>query len=88
MRLCLGGDMGLAIFATGYPKSEAIPCDSSDPVDGIGETVIGKNSLSYNASTDGYEYDWGTMSAWSGTCRQFVMKLNDGTVHRANFIFK
>jgi hypothetical protein len=56
-------------------------------VDGIEETLTGKGGLSYNASTDTYEYDWATSSSWSG-CRQFVMQLKDSTVQRANFIFR
>jgi probable HAF family extracellular repeat protein len=87
VRFTLGGNRGLDIFETGYPKSEAIPCDSAATVDGIEETLTGKGGLSYNASTDSYEYDWATGSTWSG-CRQFVMKLKDGSVHRANFIFR
>jgi hypothetical protein len=87
IRFGLGGDKGLDIFATGYPKSEAIPCDPTETVDGIEETVTGKGGLTYNASTQRYEYDWATSSSWSG-CRQFVMKLKDGTVQRANFIFR
>jgi hypothetical protein len=71
----------------GYPKSEAVSCDSTAPVDGIEETLTGKGGLSYNASTDTYEYDWATSSSWSG-CRQFVMQLKDSTVQRANFIFR
>jgi hypothetical protein len=86
IRFSLGSDQGLDIFATGYPKSETIPCNSTTPVDSIEETVSGKHGLSYNASTDRYEYDWATSSTWSG-CRQFVMKLKDGSVQRANFSF-
>jgi hypothetical protein len=29
-----------------------------------------------------------TDKAWSGTCRRFVVRLDDGTVHRADFAFK
>jgi hypothetical protein len=87
IRFSLGGDKGLDIFARDYPNSAEMLCDSSAPVDGIEETVTGKGGLSYNASTDTYEYAWATSSTWSG-CRQFVMKLKDGTVQRANFIFR
>ena len=87
IRFSLGGDKGLDIFETGYPKSEAIPCDSAATVDGVEETLTSKGGLSYNASTQRYEYAWATSSSWSG-CRQFVMKLKNGTVHRANFIFR
>jgi len=86
IRFSLGSDQGLDIFATGYPKSETIPCSSTTPVDSIEETVSGKHGLSYNASTERYEYEWETSSTWSG-CRQFVMKLKDGSVQRANFSF-
>jgi hypothetical protein len=30
---------------------------------------------------------WKTDKAWVGTCRVFVLGLNDGTLHRANFKF-
>jgi hypothetical protein len=62
---------------------------SDAEVDDIEQTVTGKNDLSYNASIGRYEYDWGTSNAWSGECRQFVMKFRDGTtIQRANFIFR
>jgi probable HAF family extracellular repeat protein len=86
IRFSLGRDQGLDIFATGYPKSETIPCNSTTPVDAIEETASGKHGLFYNARTDRYEYEWETSSTWSG-CRQFVMKLKDGSVQRANFSF-
>ena len=35
-----------------------------------------------------YVYVWKTDKAWSGTCRQLVVKLSDNTEHRANFRFK
>jgi hypothetical protein len=40
------GTRGLDIIAAGYPKSEAIPCNSTAPVDGVEETAtIGANEL-------------------------------------------
>jgi hypothetical protein len=92
IRFSLGGDKGLDIFypdtESPNPMSEAINCTTGAPTDDIEQTVTGKGGLSYNASTGRYEYDWATSSAWSGTCRQFVMTLKDGTVQRANFTFK
>lgn len=89
VKFSLSGDQGLNIFEAGYPKSQLITCDSTDTVDGIEETVTaGSSSLSYDASTDTYTYAWKTSKAWAGTCRQLVLKLNDGTFHRANFSFK
>jgi Tol biopolymer transport system component len=85
----LGGDQGLNIFEASYPKSQLITCDSNAVVDGIEQTVTaGSSSLSYDPSTDTYTYVWKTEKFWMGTCRQLVVKLNDGTLHRANFKFK
>ena len=86
VKFSLRGNQGLSIFAVGYPKSEQITCDSTASVDGIEETVTaGGSSLSYDSATDTYNYVWKTDKAWAGTCRQLVVKLNDGAIHRANF---
>lgn len=89
VRFSLGGDQGLAIFAAGYPKSQQVACDSTAPVDGVEETVTaGGSSLSYDAASDLYKYIWKTDRSWSGTCRQLVLGLVDGTSRRANFMFR
>jgi len=88
VKFSLGGDQGLDIFAAGYPKSQLIPCDSAAAVVGIEETVTaGSSTLTYNAETERYTYVWKTDRSWAGTCRQLVVKLDDGTSHRANFVF-
>jgi hypothetical protein len=86
VKLSLSGDQGLAIFASGYPKSQQIACDPSATVDGIEQTVTaGSSSLTYDASAD---QTWKTEKSWAGTCRQLVLKLVDGTSHNANFKFR
>jgi Tol biopolymer transport system component len=89
VKFSLGGDQGLNIFEASYPKSQVIACDSTATVDGIEETVTaGSSSLSYDPGTGIYTYVWKTEKAWANTCRQLVVKLNDGTFHRANFKLK
>jgi len=94
----LGGDQGLAIFAqagingsgdpTYYPTSKTITCGSSAEVDAIESVVTaGGSSLHYDASAETYTYVWKSDRGWAGTCRQLVVKLDDGTYHRANFKF-
>lgn len=94
VKFSLGGEQGLDIFWTEvkdgvrltYPKSEDIACDSDAQVDGIEQTVTaGGSSLSYDSFTGQYTYVWKTEKAWAGKCRQLVVKLKDGTFHRANF---
>ena len=89
VKFSLGGDQGLEIFAAGYPKSQRIDCESGVPTDVIEETATaGESGLSYDATTGEYTYVWKTNKAWSGTCRQVAVKLDDTTVHRAYFEFK
>ncbi|HLF96513.1 MAG TPA: PxKF domain-containing protein [Methylococcaceae bacterium] len=84
----LGGNQGLNIFTAGYPVSQSIACSPGSTND-IEETVAAvSNSLAYDPSTDQYSYVWKTSAAWSGTCRQLVVKLNDGTEYKANFKFR
>ena len=89
VKFSLGGNRGLAIFTSGYPRSAVTTCDSTAPVDGIEETVNpGAAELTYDPLTDRYTYVWKTDKAWAGTCRQLVVQLTDGTFHRANFDFR
>ena len=91
VRFSLGGDQGTDIFADGYPRSEAVDCHqiAHAAVNGVDETTsAGASSLFYSASTDRYHYVWATAEEWEGSCRQLVLKLRDGSVHRANFRFR
>jgi Tol biopolymer transport system component len=89
VKFSLTGYQGLNIIAAGYPTSSPIPCDASAPGDVIEETInAGGSSLAYDATTDRYGYVWKTNKAWKGTCRIFVLRLDDGTDHFAKFRFK
>jgi sugar lactone lactonase YvrE len=89
VKFSLGGNKGLNIFAPNSPSSGPITCNSSDPATNLQDTVTaGGSSLSYDAASDQYVYVWKTNSSWAGTCRQLVVRLNDGSIHRANFKFK
>jgi len=89
VKFSLSGNKGLNIFATGYPASQSVACNSGVPVDVIEETATaGNSSLSYDPTTDKYIYVWKTERAWKGTCRQLMVKLNDGSTHVASFQFR
>ncbi len=88
VKFSLGGNQGLNILATGYPRSQPIACASSAPTDSVEETSsAGSSSLSYDAATDRYTYVWKTEKSWANSCRQLIVRLNDGTEQRANFKF-
>ena len=87
VKFSLSGDQGLDVIEETYPRSQQVPCDAADSVDGIEETTSANNGgLTYDAAADEYTYVWKTHRAWTG-CRQMVLKLDDGTVHRATFDF-
>jgi hypothetical protein len=44
--------------------------------------------LTYDAASGKYNYVWKTQKSWGGTCRQFTLRLTDGTDHIALFKFK
>ncbi|MDH4103423.1 MAG: ExeM/NucH family extracellular endonuclease [Thermoleophilia bacterium] len=88
VKFSLSGDQGLDIFSAGYPKSRQIDC-ALGTGDGAEETVTaGSSSLSYDPIADQYTYVWKTDTGWANTCRQLIVQLNDGGIHRANFQFK
>jgi hypothetical protein len=86
VKFALGGDRGLGILASGYPASQRIACDANAPVDSVEQTLASSSSsLSYDPVTGQYAYVWKTEKSWAGTCRELVLRLVDGTEHRARF---
>lgn len=89
VKFSLSGYKGLNIFAPNSPSSGPVACNSSDPAVTLEDTVsAGGSTLTYDAASDKYVYVWKTDPSWAGTCRQLVVTLNDGSIHRANFRFK
>jgi predicted outer membrane repeat protein len=84
----LGGNQGLAIFAPGYPQSVQTSCNAFGAQTAGTSTAVAKPGLTYSTGGGGrYTYLWKTERAWRGTCRQLIVKLVDGTYHRANVSF-
>jgi hypothetical protein len=89
VKFSLSGNKGLGIFATDFPASQQVTCNSSAPVSDLeGTDTAGGSTLTYDAGSDRYHYVWKTEKSWAGTCRQLVVKLNDGSTHIAQFKFK
>lgn len=84
----LGGDQGMRIFASGYPRSQRVTCDTAAS---LGDDRRAEGRLTYDAETNRYNYVWKTDKAWAaapgGPCRQLVVKLLDGTTKRVNIEF-
>ncbi len=89
VKFSLGGNQGLDVFAAGYPRSQVIACGSTVPVDGGEATnTPGSSGLTYDAASNSYSYVWKTEKTWANSCRQLIVRFNDGTLYRANFSFK
>jgi hypothetical protein len=88
VKFSLSGNKGLNIFAAGFPGSQPMACGGGT-TDDIEEAVTaGGSSLSYDATTDRYNYVWKTEKAWKGKCRKLVLKFIDGSTREALFQFK
>ena len=57
------------------------------PETGAPARSVWRRGLRYRPSRDRYVYWWKTKHRWAGTCRQFLLKLDDGSLHRAEFRF-
>ena len=85
-------DLGQAAIAKGWPQSAQIPCGSNATPAG-GEPTVSwhKNKDAKKKKEKGKRkrvlYLWRTSRDWAGTCRQFILKLDDGSIHRADFRF-
>jgi len=89
VRFGLGGDHGLGIFSSGYPASQVISCATSAVIDPVEEVIDAfTSSLTYDAVNGRYTYTWHTDPTWSGTCRQLILRFDDGTIRTALFKFR
>jgi hypothetical protein len=88
IKFSLSGNKGLNILAPGYPASRPIICSANLPISKVVETTTSEGGLSYDAASDTYTYVWKTDKSWEGTCRQLIVKLNDGIERVAFFTFK
>ena len=87
VKFSLGGNQGLDIFKTGYPKFVYTSCDATDEEDPIEQTVSGPSGLTYDPASDTYTYVWKTQTGWANKCGTFELGLKDGSAHYALFHF-
>ncbi|MGD0167705.1 MAG: PxKF domain-containing protein [Gaiellaceae bacterium] len=72
------------VLAPGYPQSASVSCSvPADLTTGDPTASVGGSS---QTSGDDYNYVWKTDKSWSG-CRELIVKLVDGSYHRALFNF-
>jgi hypothetical protein len=89
IRFELGGNQGLDVIEDGWPQVAVVGCDFGEEPE-AGEPARHPRwfrELVYRRRKQRYVFLWKTDRRWAGTCRQFMLKLKDGTVRRADFRF-
>jgi len=72
------------VLAPGYPQSAPVSCASPGQLTSGDPTTA--TSPGDGSPGDDYNYLWKTDKSWTG-CRELIVKLVDGTYHRAVFDF-
>ena len=91
VRFSLGSYRGSAPVAAGYPKVAPVPCSGGAEAAGSEKAGGSWKKRSVHGSKRGgwtYMFVWKTEKNWAGGCRQFVLKLDDGTIHRVDVQFQ
>ena len=86
----LGGDFGPAVLAAGSPASQRTDCTTGAPIGPVELTASTdkKVTLRYDKKAQTYTYNWKTVRAWDGTCRQLILTFSDGSTAEAAFDFR
>jgi hypothetical protein len=61
----------------GGATSVPLPADTS-----------GASGLHYDTTLNQYIFSWKTDKTWAGSCRRFILQLDDGTSHTAEFTLR
>ena len=85
IRFSLDGYRGARPEAPGYPRS--VRCGGGDVEQARIRAASWKRSFVYDRRRDQYVGLWKTERRWAGSCRELVLKLDDGSVHTAKFQF-
>jgi extracellular elastinolytic metalloproteinase len=97
MRFDRGENRGLDVLASNSPYSRQINCQTL-ATEIPGQTFITPGALPEAAESPGnaglsvnaqgrYTFPWQTEENWDGTCREFVLTMDNGEQHRAYFEF-
>jgi hypothetical protein len=89
IRFELGRNQGLDVVEEGWPQVAQVECGSgAEPSSGEpARHPRWFRELVFRRRTARFVFLWRTERAWAGSCRQFMLRLKDGTVKRADFKF-
>jgi len=85
IRFSLNGFQGARPEADGFPRSTRCGGGDTDLV--VPRGAKRRPAFQYDRRSDRYTLLWKTERKWAGSCREFTVQLDDGTVHTAQFQF-
>ena len=87
VKFSLGGNHGLDVLQGGAATSVSISCSAGAVLDPVELTIDtpGASQFSYDPLTNRYQFNWKTDKAWASSCRRLLVRLDDGSVHTADF---
>jgi hypothetical protein len=88
IRFSLNGFSGPKPEADGYPRSTRCGGGDTEMIARAAKKKNKKPVFTYVKRSDQYVMLWKTDKKWAGSCREFVLMLDDGSVHTAQFQFK
>jgi hypothetical protein len=87
IRFSLHGNRGPRPEADGYPRSNRCGGGDVQVIARAGQSKKKRGVFEYDRRSDKYVGLWKTDRKWAGSCRELVLKLDDGSVHSARFEF-
>lgn len=87
IKFSLNGNHGLDILSSASPSSAQVSCNSGASISELEDLTVTADSSSLSYSGGKYSYIWKSSKSWSGSCRVFQLKLDDGSVHSTVFKF-
>lgn len=88
IKFSLAGESTTDVLAAGSPSSRPIACDGYQPGTEVPATSAGGRGLTFDLSAGQYSFVWKTEKSWAGSCREFILRLDDGSAHSALFRLK
>jgi hypothetical protein len=89
IKFSIAGSQGRRVLRVGSPSSVGMSCPVSAPAERLDDGDEAEDSRGgLRSEGSRYTYVWKTERSWAGSCRKFVLTLNDGTSHVALFRFK
>jgi len=80
-----GGYVSVLGVVTSLTTQEVLCLDLSSSTNEVPASTSGNSGLHYDATTQQFIYNWNTGRSMAGKCYVFFLRLNDGSVHHANF---